>query len=339
MTETTEEDGPTDTFGHIRNGSEIAGVPLRRKGDVESRGAIVAESLDAANWDTLLRRVSAGDAIPFIGAGVSPHPKGTEIARDWATRDKYPLADCEDLARVAQFLAVNVDRTVPRERILDLFRRTPEPDYSDPYEGHRILADLPLPLYITTNYDPFMTEALTAAGRSPKRLISNWNGKSADFNADQMETKSPKNWPSPTIDRPWVFHLHGADVVRDSMVITEDDYLDFLTQLQPEPNGRTNKYAMLPSYVVGALSSKSLLFAGYSLADWTFKVLFRGIRTSMPGSATKCHYALQLPRRREEQTYLARYFEKDMDVKVYWGEKEEFFRELRDRLHANAANV
>ena len=36
-------------------------------------------------------------------------------------------------------------------------------------EIHHLLADLPLPLYLTTNFDSFMIEALQHKGRSPRR--------------------------------------------------------------------------------------------------------------------------------------------------------------------------
>ena len=34
------------------------------------------------------------------------------------------------------------------------------PDFRAPSEPHAVLADLPLPIYMTTNYDDFMVKAL-----------------------------------------------------------------------------------------------------------------------------------------------------------------------------------
>jgi hypothetical protein len=123
-----------------------------------------------------------------------------------------------------------------------------------------------------------------------------------------------------------VYHLHGADTVENSIVITEDDYLDFLAAL------RSHTTTMLPPPVYQALST-TCLFAGYSLADWTFRVLFRMIKLSLPAAGESSHFALQLPRREEEQKYLDAYFA-GMRVKVYWGDKEEFFSDLRNRWDA-----
>jgi hypothetical protein len=171
-----------------------------------------------------------------------------------------------------------------------------------------------------------MADALTAAGRSPKRLICDWNESADKWNAEQMDTKSVKRWGSPSREEPWVYHLHGADTVENSIVITEDDYLDFLAAL------RSHTTTMLPPPVYQALST-TCLFVGYSLADWTFRVLFRMIKLSLPAAGESSHFALQLPRREKEQNYLDAYFA-GMRVKVYWGDKEEFFSDLRNRWDA-----
>lgn len=286
----------------------------------------MAQDLDESNWDAYLRRMANGQISPFIGAGVSPNPKGAEIARAWAEKYGYPLDDRDDLVRVAQYVALTVDPKEPRARLLEIFQHTKLPDFSDPHECHRVLADLPLPLYITTNYDPFMADALTAVGRRPKRLICDWNDSADDWNTKQMGAKSIKRWESPTPEQPWVYHLHGADVVENSMVLTEDDYLDFLAAL------RSRTTTMLPPPVFQALST-TCLFVGYSLADWTFRVLFRMIKLSLPAAGQSSHFALQLPCDDKEERYLATYFA-GMLVKVYWGEKEKFFTELRDRWDA-----
>ena len=49
---------------------------------------------------------------------------------------------------------------MPKLLLADLLQGRSGPDGSDPCEVHRVLAELPLPLYITANYDDFMFEAL-----------------------------------------------------------------------------------------------------------------------------------------------------------------------------------
>ncbi len=274
------------------------------------------KSLDEGSWELLLKRIRDKRCTPFLGAGMSPHPSAVDIAREWALAEGYPLADGTDLARVAQFIGVKEDAMAPKERLLTRFRSTPSPDFSDPLEPHRVLADLELPMYITTNYDRFMIEALEAPGRSPARVVCRWN--------ESMERKKPPKPPDSA--NPWVFHLHGSDDDPQSLVLTEDDYLDFLVRSQQDEK-------MLPPKVQSAMASTSLLFIGYSLADWTFRVLFRGIIYSIPPSQQRVHVAVQLPRRAAEEAYLQAYF-KGMNVRVYWGNAEEFMKDLKDRWEA-----
>lgn len=182
------------------------------------------KSLDEGSWELLLKRIRDKRCTPFLGAGMSPHPSAVDIAHEWALAEGYPLADGTDLARVAQFIGVKEDAMAPKERLLTRFRSTPSPDFSDPLEPHRVLADLELPMYITTNYDRFMIEALEAPGRSPARVVCRWN--------ESMERKKPPKPPDSA--NPWVFHLHGSDDDPQSLVLTEDDYLDFLVRSQQD---------------------------------------------------------------------------------------------------------
>ena len=66
-------------------------------------------ALEENDWNTLLRRIKVGKCTPFLGAGACAGtlPLGSMIAQDWAKKHGYPLEDCKDLVRVAQFLAVD----------------------------------------------------------------------------------------------------------------------------------------------------------------------------------------------------------------------------------------
>jgi hypothetical protein len=273
--------------------------------------------IDEVSWDLLLSRIKDNHCTPFIGAGISPNPLGSDIASRWAKEYHYPLSDSTDLARVAQFVAVARDAMVPKEKLLELFKQTVPPDFSDPLEPHGLLADLPLEGYITTNYDDFMTRALLSRNRDPARLVCRWNGS-----IEETGSRSKQD-----VAHPWVFHLHGSDSDPQSLVLTEDDYVDFLVTVQ-----RDRK--LLPHYVVRALSNTTLLFLGYSLTDWTFRVIFRGIVCALPNSLQRAHVAVQVPRTDDTAVeYLERYFGA-MKVHVFWGTAREFTEQLRARWDA-----
>ena len=231
---------------------------------------------------------------------------------------------------MAQFLAVDQDDMFPKEDIQNQFKDIAKPDFSQPSEPHALLADLNLPIYITTNYDSFMTLALQDRVRAPKRELCRLNRF--------VELESTSVFDTgfvPTPANPLVYHLHGHYDTPQSIVLTEDDYLDFLVRLSTDQ-------ALLPPAIRTALAGTSLLFIGYSLADWNFRVLFRGLIGSMGASLGYTSVAVQLAPpssddsdkgRARAQQYMDRYFEKihKIKVRVYWGDIKEFCKELRER--------
>jgi hypothetical protein len=285
----------------------------------------MANTLSDRDWENLMRRIKEKKCTPFIGAGACSGtlPLGSEIAREWAEKYHYPLSDKWDLARVSQFMAVDQDDMFPKENIQRRFTEIVPPDFTRPDEPHALLADLNLPIYITTNYDSFMSFALKHRERDPKRELCRWNRF-----VEMEETSVFASGYSPTPANPLVYHLHGHYDLPQSLVLTEDDYLDFLVHLSSDQ-------ALLPPAIRTALAGTSLLFIGYSLSDWNFRVLFRGLVGSLGASLGYTGVAVQLaPNISEDadnaqtraQHYLDTYFEKiqKIKVRVYWGDIKEF---------------
>lgn len=129
------------------------------------------------DWDTLLRRIDQEKCTPFLGAGAcyGVLPLGGDIAREWAQKYEYPLLDDTDLIRVAQHVALLYDPAYPKEEILDLIKKAAPPDFTECDEPHTVMARLPLPVYMTTNYDDFMVRALADRRRDPKRELCRWH--------------------------------------------------------------------------------------------------------------------------------------------------------------------
>lgn len=302
-------------------------------------------SLDDDDWKNLLRAIRKGRCTPFLGAGVCHGyvPLAAEIAEDWATRFQYPLDDRKDLARVAQYLATKFDPAFPKDELQELFVTCSPPDFHQPDEPHGVLADLALPLYITTNYDDFMEQALTSRGREPQLELCPWNEAllpKPSRHKSRPASVRTKGSPSlladldPTPKKPVVYHLHGVASRLESVVLTEDDYVDFLVSIGKED--------LLPPQIEKAMTSTSLLFLGYRLADWNFRVLFRGLVYFIARNYSRSHVSVQLvpvePTAEAEQIlqakkYLKRYFDK-LDIRVYWGTCREFMTELKARREA-----
>lgn len=288
--------------------------------------------LTEADWVTLVNAVSRGTCTPFLGSGVSaPNvPLGSSFARLLAERFSYPMTDVWNLPRVTQFIATTYDPQFAKGQVADLIVESEHQplDFSDREQPHRVLADLRLPLYLTTNYDRFMTLALESVGAEVRTEISRWNYDTRRLPPLDMEF-SP--------DRPLVYHFHGVATNIASILVTEDDYVDFLMEAQADLN------QVIPPAIQGRLATTSLLFVGYSLHDWNFRVLMRSIMSKLEGkSAKRKNISVQLrpddqsispDRRQEAEQFLIDYLRTEQ-VNVHWGNAREFLVELRRRWEA-----
>ena len=276
------------------------------------------------DWTILLGRIREKKCTPFLGAGAAYGvlPLGADIATGWATDYGYPLEDRSNLISVSQFLALKQDRMFPKELIAKMFQNVKPPDYSSPSEPHAMLARLPLPIYVTTNYDNFMAGALTKQNKDVRQELCRWNKFVKDI------PSAFDNGFVPTTANPVVFHLHGYIPVSESLVLTEDDYMDFLVNISTDDQ-------LVPKPIEKAFTGTSLLFIGYRIADWNFRVLLRSLTKYMEGTLRRTHFAVIKPPDNGQdlegaQAYLSEYYE-NIDVRVYWGTAASFVKELNQR--------
>jgi hypothetical protein len=283
-------------------------------------------------WKLLLSAISKKRCTPFLGAGASAHvlPAAKKLAQNWADEFKYPFPDSTNLARVAQYVGIIHGAQMPAYRIEEEFANK-SPDFTNPDEPHQVLAELDLPIYITTNYDSFMVDALKARGKDPRPEICQWH--TAKINKDTRDTVVASEIP--TSEKPVVFHLHGSLEDLNSMVVTEDDYLNFLITISEQK--------VIPSYITRAFApDRVFLFIGYSLEDMSFKVLFRKLGQEITSSAGDRHIAVQLhpgdgvtdDERRRQREFLQKLFQ-TQKVKVYWGKASKFLHRLRQEREAS----
>jgi hypothetical protein len=286
-------------------------------------------TLEEKDWNIILKRIKDGNCTPFIGIGacIGAIPSEPEIAQEWAKEHNYPLEDPGDLVRVAQFLAVTQDSMSPKEKMIERLKKSPLPDFKAPDEPHGVLADLPLPIYITTNYDNFMVEALKNRKRDPNQEICRWN-KDLEDQSSIFESQPDFK---PTVANPVVFHLHGHIGVPESLVLTQDDYLEFLINTSKDQG-------LIPPRIQKAFTGTSLLFMGYRIADWDFRVLFQSLVSYLGVSLMKrAHMSVQLVgdrisegQKEKAQEYFDSYFEKH-EIRMYWGTCRDFAAELKKR--------
>jgi len=299
----------------------------------EDDQSIVEPSLDEAVWMTLVDSVVEGKCTPFLGAGVAwPYlPTGKQLASTLAKDYEYPLNDPANLPRVAQYIATVHDPPYAKRRVRNQIAtkrdKFLESSRSDVPSNYRILANLDLPIYLTTNYDDFLSRALKAADRSPQVEVCRWNNQLYD----ELGGYSIED---PTVNRPLVFHLHGQLSNESSLLVTEDDYIDFTVSL-----GQQGEGSVIPHWIRRALSRTTLLFVGYSLEDWNFRVLMRQLMKQQ--NVQRYEQALSLSiqlsdtnipseKRPKAERFLADYLGTSA-IRIYWGQAAPFLEELDRR--------
>ena len=332
-------------------------------------------AFETFDWEKLLNRISAGTCTPFIGAGACAGylPGGAALAAALAEEHGYPLPEGKnDLSRVTQFMAVDHrDAQFPKNALAQFFQLAPlgvgSPRFRYPssqiflknregrmsallesrripsFEGdpdglHSVLALINSNLFLTTNYDDFMRAALIVRGRSAVSDFCRWN----PHLFKTFESPFDSGY-KPDEFHPLVYHLHGRADVPSSIVVTEDDYLDFTAfiaqDLARSKDGKGKK-VMLPGYIRTAITDHLLLFVGYSVRDENLRVVLRTLWQTLSPSADQLNIAIQLQGEQQTtteeirriQAYIEKHYEISLRLHIYWGDSGDFARELRRRL-------
>lgn len=248
----------------------------------------------------VVKAIADGRVIPFFGAGVNlcsrppktewKHgkylPSGGELAAYLAKEFGYPENESQDLVRVSEYVTVMIGSGPLYEELHTLF----DADYQ-PTPLHRFFAALPkvlrekgsrhpYQLIVTTNYDDLMERAYQDAGE-PFDLVYYVaeGGERGKFlhrspGGEARMIDKPNEYAVLNLDqRPVILKIHGAvdraTGERDSYVITEDHYIDYLT--------RTDLSSLVPVTVAAKLRRSHFLFLGYSLSDWNLRVILHRI--------------------------------------------------------------
>jgi SIR2-like protein len=258
------------------------------------------------HYESVVDALMDGEVVPLLGAGVNLYdrpaegswraegwlPSGRELAEHLADTFEFPKGEELDLLRVAQWAVVK-ERTGGLYRAL---RRVFNADY-EPNPVHRFMAGLPTalrslgapshPLLITTNYDDALEKAFDEVGEPYDVLwyvAERASGQGMFWHRrpdgePELIPSPPKKYEGISLDeRSVILKIHGAvdreDRDRDSYVITEDHYIDYLT--------RTEVDQLLPNVLLTVLRHSSFLFLGYSMRDWNLRVILHRIWGQQP---------------------------------------------------------
>jgi hypothetical protein len=258
----------------------------------------VSVSLDV-HYNLFIRSLAEGRVVPFLGSDINlcgrpagktwqygePDylPSHSELAKHLAENFAYPPSNgAPDLLRVSQYVAV----TAGTDSLYQTLHQVLDGEYP-PTPAHHFFAQLPNllrqkiysprhQLIVTTNYDDLLERAFRAAGQSFD-LVSyiaegEHHGKflHRSFEGDTTLIDRPNEYAGLSLERrSIILKIHGAidrtAPERDSFVITEDHYLNFLT--------RTDISNLIPVTLAAKLRKSHFLFLGYSLRDWNLRIV------------------------------------------------------------------
>jgi hypothetical protein len=284
-----------------------------------------------------------------------------QLTMEWAREIKYPMVDDYNLSRVAQFYQVDqkeslkaktkylkflnkylLDINEEDENYKDVVRqmRSQEalfseivqqldiPRYREGVEDPlRLLAKLPLKMYITTSYYNFLERALEAENKKPRTQVIFWSG--GKLNTKLEPSADPLFEPSDI--EPAVYHLYGLEDYPQTLVLSEDDFMSFLIAVVEDTNTQN---PVVPLMLREALAESRLLLLGYHITDWDFRVLFRFIMKFRNAESAPRGMLIQL-KPGEKQSgnkdksveYLSQYFDK-RQFEVDWTNTERFIQKL-----------
>ncbi len=278
-----------------------------------------------------------GKVIPFLGAGASlfERPGGTvwsspadgflpnpaELAQYLEALVGYPASKTE-LARVAQYFEGIAGRGGLDDSLRKIFAQRYEPG-----PLHHYLATFPRLLAVTTNYDRLLETALKEANRHFRLVVYKagassvlvWENGEGEGEPQEVETnKLVLNFE--TCDDAVIFKMHGAaDPAvenRDSYVITEDDYVEFLARLASN--------TAIPACFFEPFRRRHFLFLGYGLEDWNLRVILYQVWKKWPRRRRYGAWAIQ-----KKAKDLEREFWKGRQLTIYEMAIAEFLAELK----------
>jgi hypothetical protein len=326
-------------------------------------------------YEELSLSLQNDSCVPVVGPGLLEPLWGStrDVARELAEKLGFPLAPFrrEDLPSVAQYVArrrtgrnsrmdalnfwlaaaenalkqktpglpaklPGLEVQKPAQRLTSMLRAAAADRFKQPGDPFALLARLPASVYITTTPDPLLADALHAANRPPIVEYTRWTfrleGKLYPRRYDENDKSA-----LPTRDKPLVFHLFGTLEEPESIVLTEDDYFDYLIHIAKDANNTA-----IPSLVRTAYSQNALMVLGFDLDEWCFRALYRTIRSELghgdQGGALSAAVQLNPEEDRhlrptEALQYLEKMFGTE-NLNLSWAQPAEFLRQVWQRLPA-----
>ncbi len=173
---------------------------------------------------------------------------------------EYDERSKDNLPYISQkFLNIKGARRVDLEDLTKDFYESNTPEMPEVYN---LLAMLPVSIIINVNPDNFIQKALREQGKQCMSL--HYNFRRETVNSIDIEKISVEN--------PLVYNLFGSLDETESIVLTEEDQLEFIRNVvKDDPR--------IPEEILGQFDHrKTYLFFGFDLENWQFRLLLDGLK-------------------------------------------------------------
>ena len=293
-------------------------------------------------YELIRDRMQRGRIIPFLGAGASlvGHPgetawsspkcdflpKAWELAEYLDRRSGYPSNATPELTRVAQYFEGVAGRQGLDDELRDVFARRFQIGAL-----HKYLATSNCRLLVTTNYDCILEQAFEEKGRSYHHVVYRNGAPTLFYQKYDAATGAtsacaelvPNELVIPMDDTPVIYKMHGsADPLkaeRDSYLITEDDYVQFLARMVAN--------TAIPAIFAEPFKTSHLLFLGYGLQDWNLRVILHKIWQEWP--SRRAAWAIQHKALPLEKEFWSR-----RQLTIYEKTIDQLLEQLDEKTHA-----
>ncbi len=196
-----------------------------------------------------------------------------------------------------------------------------------PSSVHEQLAALPFSLIVTTGQDGMLEQALKAAGKTPITHRYHLRG-------DKRE--NPEFVLPGTPASPVVFHLFGSAEEPSSLVLSENDVLDFLIRVVSERPPLPNSLLRVLKRV-----GQSFLFVGFGIRHWDLrillKILLRALELNRSGPAIAAEPLDGLIQSDRDEMIL--FYQRGTRVELEDDDVGDFLTKLSQRLEADGGFV
>lgn len=209
------------------------------------------------------KAIKSDELGAFIGAGLSI-PAGfcswKELLREPAEEIGLNVEKENDLVNVAQYYANSKKRTSIDDLIKRRFSKL-----LNPTDNHKLLSQLPISTFWTTNYDKLIEKALENNMKKPYVKTKDEHLRGTNHNFDAI-----------------VYKLHGDVEAPEDAVITRSDYEEF----------GYNRRKLFREVLEGDLLTKTFLFLGFSFEDPNFNYVIGRLRVLLDEKNTRKHYCI-----------------------------------------------